>query len=219
MADDAPTPRGSFITVEGIDGAGKSTHVARLAATLAAAGHEVVCTREPGATALGREIRRILLETDMALSPDAELLLFLADRADHLARVVRPALARGAIVLCDRFSDSTIAYQGHGRRADLGRVRRWDAESRDGLMPDLTLLLDCPVEEAARRRQRDRDRYQVLDADFHERVRAGFLAAAESDPVRVRRIDATRSVDAVSADIAAVTLAWLRQRAGARRSA
>ncbi len=204
--------RGCLITVEGIDGAGKSTQVERLTALLDARRHHVVATREPGATALGRELRRIVLGRELALTPDAELLLFLADRAEHVATVIAPALAAGSIVVCDRFADSTVAYQGHGRRRDLDRVRRWNAESGAGVVPDLTLLLDCPIALGAGRRQRETDRYQVLDAEFHERVRAGFLAEAAAAPDRVHRIDASRELAAVSAEVARVTLAWLEAR-------
>jgi dTMP kinase len=206
------TRRGHLVTVEGIDGAGKSTQVARLAALLTARGYEVVTTREPGATPLGCELRRLLL-SDLTLAPDAELLLFLADRAEHVARIIKPALSKGLIVVCDRFCDSTLAYQGYGREADLERVKRWDAESRDGVVPDLTLLLDCPVSVGARRRRRDPDRYQSLDAAFHQRVRDGFLALAAAAPERVRRIDASADLDAVSAEAARLTLAWLAERA------
>ena len=207
------TPHGgSLITFEGIDGAGKSTQLRTLADVLGSRGYDVVSTREPGATALGRAVRELVLERDTALTPEAELLLFLADRAEHIARVIAPALAAGRIVLCDRFSDSTLAYQGYGRARDLARVRRWDAESRGGLEPDLTLLLDCTVEEGARRRQRQADRYQALDAAFHQRVRDGFLAIAAAAPARVRRIDAGRPLATVTAEIEAVTLAWLAER-------
>jgi dTMP kinase len=205
--------RGYLITIEGIDGAGKSTQVERLATALTERGYRTVATREPGGTPLGREMRRLLLATDLDLSPEAELLLFLADRAEHLARIVRPALTSGAIVLCDRYSDSTIAYQGYGRGGDLARVRRWDAESRTGIDADLTVLLDCPVAVAAARRRQARDRYQALDAAFHERVRAGFLAQAAAAPQRVRRIDAGRDLDAVSREVSALALAFLAERA------
>lgn len=205
----APSTQGCLLTVEGIDGAGKTTQVEGLAALLAARGRRLVSTREPGATALGRELRRMVLGREIALTPEAELLLFLADRADHLATVIRPALAAGAIVLCDRFLDSTIAYQGYGRQQDLARVRRWDAESRDGLEPDLTVLLDCPVELGAARRHRETDRYQALDRAFHERVRAGFLAEAAAAPARIHRIDATRDFAIVHAEVAAVVVGWL----------
>jgi dTMP kinase len=201
--------RGCLITVEGIDGAGKSTQVERLAALLRARGHRLVSTREPGATALGRELRRMVLGRDLGLAPDAELLLFLADRAEHVATVIAPALAAGAIVLCDRFADSTLAYQGHGRERDLARVRRWNEDASGGVVPNLTLLLDCPIELGAERRHRETDRYQLLDRAFHERVRQGFLAEAAAAPGRVHRIDASRELAAVSTDVATVTVAWL----------
>lgn len=207
--NDATTARGCLITIEGIDGAGKSTQVDHLATLLIANGHRLVSTREPGGTALGRELRRMLLGRELALTAEAELLLFLADRAEHVATVITPALRAGAIVLCDRFSDSTIAYQGYGRQRDLARVQRWDAESRDGVAPDLTLLLDCPVELGAKRRPREPDRYQALDRDFHQRVRQGFLDQAAAAPTRVRRIDASRDLATVSAEVASVTLGWL----------
>ena len=217
--NDATRTRGCLITVEGIDGAGKSTQVERLAALLIAAGHRLVSTREPGATALGRELRRMVLGRELTLSADAELFLFLADRAEHVASVIRPALRKGAIVLCDRFLDSTIAYQGYGRQRDLERIRRWDAESRDGLEPDLTLLLDCPVELGAERRRRETDRYQVLNRDFHQRVRQGFLDRAEADPARIHRVDSSRDLETVSTEVASVTLGWLAAHGFAKRSA
>ena len=218
MNDATRTP-GCLITVEGIDGAGKSTQVERLAALLIAAGHRLISTREPGATALGRELRRMVLGRELALSADAELFLFLADRAEHVASVIRPALRKGAIVLCDRFLDSTIAYQGYGRQQDLERIQRWDAESRDGLEPDLTLLLDCPVELGAERRRRETDRYQVLNRDFHQRVRQGFLDRAAADPARIHRIDSSRDLATVSTEVASVTLGWLAAHGFAKRSA
>jgi dTMP kinase len=210
---------GCLITVEGIDGAGKSTQVERLAALLLAAGHHLISTREPGATSLGRELRRMVLGRELALSADAELFLFLADRAEHVASVIRPALREGAIVICDRFLDSTIAYQGYGRQRDLERIRRWDAESRDGLEPDLTLLLDCPVELGAERRRRETDRYQALDRDFHQRVRQGFLDRAVAEPTRIHRVDSSRDLATVSAEVASVTLGWLATHGFAKRSA
>ncbi len=201
-----------MITIEGIDGAGKSTQIEPLAAHLRAAGHDVVATREPGATPLGRELRRVLLESEIALEPRTELLLFLADRVEHVRRVIAPALATGALVLCDRFADSTIAYQGYGREEDVERVRRWDAESRDGITADLTLLLDCPPAIAATRRRPVTDRYQSLDEAFHRRVRAGFLALAVAEPDRIRRIDASGDIAAVRAEVTRVVDAWLAER-------
>ncbi|HEY2389418.1 MAG TPA: dTMP kinase [Candidatus Binatia bacterium] len=200
------------MTVEGVDGAGKSTQVGLLARHLRARGCDVVTTREPGATPLGREIRRLLLESDTELDPMAELLLFLADRVEHVQRVIRPAIAAGAIVLCDRFSDSTVAYQGYGRNGDVARVRRWDAETRDGVTPDLTLLLDCPVGVAAARLENAADRYHALDGAYHERVRAAFLALAEAEPARMRRVDASADIARVRDAMATIVDAWLAER-------
>lgn len=211
--------RGCLITVEGIDGAGKSTQVEHLATLLAARGLRTLTTREPGATSLGRELRRLLLARELALASDAELFLFLADRAEHVATVIAPALAAGAVVLCDRFADSTIAYQGHGRGRDLARVRRWSDESSAGIAPDLTLLLDCPIALGAERRRHENDRYEILDSSFHERVRAGFLVEAAAAPQRIRRIDASRPLAEVSAEVARVTLAWLDARGYSAASA
>jgi len=213
MSSQKHTRRGALITIEGIDGAGKSTQVEPLAAHLRARGYDVVTTREPGATPLGRELRRVLLESDVALEPRTELFLFLADRVEHVRRVIAPALAAGSIVLCDRFADSTIAYQGYGRGADVAEIRRWDAASRDGIAPDLTVLLDLPLDVAAPRRHHVSDRYQSLDDRFHERVRAGFLALAAAEPSRIRRIDASAPLETVRTEIAAVVDAWLAKRA------
>jgi len=203
------TTRGCLITVEGIDGAGKSTQVEHLADVLTSRGHRLVRTREPGATALGRELRRLVLGRDLTLSADAELLLFLADRAEHVATVIAPALATGTIVVCDRYSDSTIAYQGYGRERDLARVRRWNDESSAGMAPDLTLLLDCSIELGVGRRRREIDRYHLLDRAFHERVRRGFLAEAAAAPDRIRTIDTSRPLAEVSAEVTRVVVEWL----------
>ncbi len=126
--------------------------------------------------------------------------------------MITPALAAGATVLCDRFADSTIAYQGYGREAEIARIRRWDEESRDGIAPDLTLLLDCPLAVAVTRPRRAADRYQSLDDAFHERVRAGFLALAAAEPTRIRRIDASGDIAAVRDAIARVVDGWLAER-------
>lgn len=204
--------RGLLITLEGIDGAGKSTQARALADSLGQRGHRVVTTYEPGATPLGTALRQLLLDGEVPLSGDAELLLFLADRADHVHEVIEPALAAGKIVLCDRFVDSTLAYQGYGRQADLGRVARWNTESSSGLTPDLTILLDCPVDVGARRRQRATDRYQRRDSDYHERVRQGFLALAAAEPARIRVIDAAVELAELTTAVRDTALAWVAER-------
>jgi dTMP kinase len=190
-----------FVTFEGIEGSGKSTHLGHLAARLRGGGHAVVETREPGGTRAGAAVRELLLGAEgIPLAPLTELFLYCADRAQHVAEVIKPALAAGRIVLCDRFSDSTIAYQGYGRGLDLDALCAMDAGARDGLAPGLTLLLDCPVEVGLRRaRQRSAagDRFERETVEFHERVRAGFLALAKGNPARFRVLDATAPVDDV----------------------
>jgi len=167
-----------FVTFEGIEGSGKSTHLRALAGALRASGRDVVETREPGGSPAGAPIRRLLLGPEAPpLVPLAELLLYCADRAQHVAEVIRPALGAGRAVLCDRFSDSTLAYQGYGRGLDMDVVRALDARARDGVTPGLTLLFDCPVKvglERARARSAAGDRFEREAVAFHERVREGF---------------------------------------------
>jgi dTMP kinase len=195
-----------LITFEGIEGSGKSTHARALAARLAAAGRSVLETREPGGTAAGVAVRRLLLGPDaIPLTPLAELLLYCADRAQHVGEVVAPALAAGTIVVCDRFSDSTLAYQGYARGLDLGLVRTLDAHARAGIAPTLTFLLDCPVAVGlarARARGAGTDRFEREAAAFHERIRQGFLTLASAAPDRMVVVDATRDRADVEAEIA-----------------
>ncbi len=186
---------GLFVTFEGIEGSGKSTHLRLLAGALRDLGNDVVETREPGGTALGQALRALLL-TPAAAAPEplAELLLYCADRAQHAAEIIRPALDAGRIVLCDRFSDSTIAYQGYGRGLDLELVRALDARARAGLEPDLTFLLDCPPAAGLARvhkRSGAADRFEREALAFHEAVRRGFHALAAAAPGRYRVIDTT----------------------------
>lgn len=196
-----------FITFEGVEGAGKSTALTGVAAKYAASGLEVVCTREPGGSALGKTLRSLLLDGKTSMVSEAELFLFLADRAQHVAEVIRPALARGAMVLCDRFTDSTLAYQGFARGLDLSTLATLNATATGGLEPDLTLLFDLPVEEGlarvARRRQElgeaGCDRLDAEAVSFHEAVRAGFHFIAEHAPSRVCLLDASLAREAVLA--------------------
>jgi dTMP kinase len=206
-----------FVTFEGIEGSGKSTHLRLLAAVLRAAGHGVVETREPGGTALGRSLRDLLLRPSVAPpEPLAELLLYCADRAQHASEVIRPALAAGQIVLCDRFSDSTIAYQGYGRGLDLATVRALDAEARRDLEPDLTFLLDCPPATGlarARGRSGTGDRFEQEALAFHEAVRHGFHVLAAAAPERYRLVDTTAPTAVVGESIRTETLRALDGRA------
>jgi dTMP kinase len=184
---------GRFITFEGIDGAGKSTHIEPAAARLRKAGRTVVVTREPGGTGLAEGLRQTILHTPMdALT---ETLLVFAARRDHIGRVIAPALARGEVVLCDRFTDATFAYQGFGRGEDLALLDRLEASVQQGLQPDLTLWFDLDPETAARRRAEVRaaDRFEAEDLAFFSRVRAGYLARMEDAPHRFVRVDASQA--------------------------
>jgi dTMP kinase len=205
-----------FVTFEGIEGSGKSTHLRLLANALRSAGHDVVETREPGGTTLGQALREMLLApSDMPPEPLAELLLYCADRAQHVAQVIRPALAAGQVVLCDRFSDSTLAYQGYARSLDLGTVRALDAAARGGVEPDLTFLLDCPPDAGlarARARSGSSDRFEQEALAFHESVQRGFHALAAAMPARYRIIDTVPPAAQVAERIRAETLRALGDR-------
>jgi dTMP kinase len=205
-----------LITFEGIEGSGKSSHARTLAARLRAAGHPTVETREPGGTAAGTAIRALLLGADTTpLTGLSELFLYCADRTQHVAEVIGPALARGDLVVCDRFSDSTIAYQGHGRALDLAVVHALEAHARGGVAPGLTFLLDCPVGTGlarAKARSGASDRFEQETVAFHERIRAGFLAIAAAEPGRVVVVDSTGDAAAVGELIATETF----RRLGAR---
>lgn len=205
--------RGRFITLEGIEGAGKSTLVAALCERIRARGFAACSTREPGGTPLAERIRSVVLERgDEAVSPEAETLLMFAARGIHLDNLVRPALARGEWVVCDRFTDATRAYQGGGRGVDQGWIESLAAPVHAGLEPDLTLLLDLPVETGLARAhsrrgqaQQDVDRFESETLAFFSRVRARYLQIAAAAPQRVRVIDAA----AAPADVRAAALAAL----------
>jgi dTMP kinase len=194
-----------FITFEGGEGAGKSTQLRLLADSLAAAGHSVVTTREPGGAPGAETLRTMLLSGAHDWSPAAEMLLHFAARAEHIAKTVRPALEAGTWVLCDRFADSTMAYQGYGQGADRSAITQLTAMM--GLRPDLTLILDVNEAIAAEReakRGRAADRYDRLGRDFHARVAAGFRDIAAGDLTRCALIDANGGIDQVAAAIRAV---------------
>jgi dTMP kinase len=200
--------RGLFITLEGVEGSGKTTQARSVAAALQARGYSVELTREPGGTSAGRALRAILLDPANSLEPVTELLMMLADRAQHVREQLKPAIAAGAIVISDRYSDSTAAYQGYGRGFDLKLLGDLNRLATDTLDPDLTFVLDCPVELGlARTRARQAadattpDRFENEQLEFHQRVRAGFLAIARENPRRVTVIDATLSAEAVGAII------------------
>ncbi len=188
--------RGRFITLEGMDGAGKSTHVAWIAERLRARGHLVLVTREPGGTPLAERLRELVLSEPM--EPIAETMLLFAARADHVHRVIAPALQSGSWVLCDRFTDATFAYQGGGKGVPAELIAHLAQVSHDGLLPDRTLVFDCPYEvsrERLGRTGRTPDRFEREDREFFERVRQAYLGLARTYPERIRVIDASKSID------------------------
>jgi dTMP kinase len=205
---------GRFITFEGPEGGGKSSQLTRLAARLATAGDAPLALREPGGTPTGEAVRSLLLAADGTLRPETEALLFCAARAELVAEVLGPALAAGRTVLCDRYADSTLAYQGYGRGLDLGRLAALNALATGGLVPDLTLLLDVPVAIGLARRRRDGgwNRLDAAPEAFHERVRAGFLALAAAEPARWRVIDATGPAEGVAEAVWAAVSGLLAAR-------
>ena len=216
--------RGLFITLEGVEGSGKSTQIRHLAKVLIHAGYRVLQTREPGGTSTAEAIRRILLTASSheRVTPQAEALLILAARCQHVTHVIRPALERSMIVLCDRFSDSTFAYQGFGRDLDLKWLQAANAVATDGLAPDLTLVLDLPVSVGLARRRADRGPLNRLDREterFHRKVRRGFLALAANEPRRMSVVNANRPAHEVQDELTEIVVGWVaRQRHRPRRT-
>lgn len=198
---------GLFVTIEGPEGAGKSTLQKNMASVLRASGHEVVETREPGGTPLGKTIRSMLLTPaadGTKIDAKSELLLFLVDRAHHVLEVIKPALHRGAIVLCDRFIHSTIAYQGYGRGMDIATLRSLNEFTIGSCAPDIVLLLDLDPEKGLQRAQ-DHNRFEHEQLDFHRRVRQGFLELAKAEAEKFTVLDAMKSPEELtSAAVAAV---------------
>lgn len=210
--------RGLFITLEGIDGSGKSTQRELLAGELRRRGLDVVATREPGGTAIGEGIRHLMVsDATSHIAPTTELLLYVAARAQHVAELIRPALGRGSIVISDRYTDSTIAFQGYGRGLDLKMIEELNEFATDGLKPDLTIVFDLDP-EAARTRQGSRPIGGLLGAfdeqhsEFHERMRAGYLKMAQQESSRVRIVDASGEVEDTHANVLALVLALLDSR-------
>lgn len=216
--------RGLFITFEGPEGSGKTTQSKLLAEFLAARGIGSILTREPGGTEISRKIRQILLDPEnQAMVHTTELLLYAADRAQHVAEKIVPALESGRCVICDRFVDSTVAYQGHGRGLDLALITQLNRIVTAGLAPDLTLLVDLPPEvgmtrvvkrASAEATAGGKDRMEGEAIDFHRRLREGFLSIARAEPNRVKVIDGARGVEAIQAEIRAILAAILDGEAG-----
>jgi dTMP kinase len=214
---------GVFFTFEGVDGSGKTSQLTLLAGRLAALGYEVVCAQEPGGTRVGREIRKILLDpgsTDLRAIP--ELLLYFASRAQNVEEVIRPALAAGRVVLADRFSDASMAYQGYGRGLGTEVVTTLDRMACQGLTPDLTFLIDIDTETSVQRALGrnanapcDESRFEQEHGDFHRRVREGYLEIHRNDPRRVKLIDGRRAPDQIAAGIWAQAESFLTARSAA----
>ena len=215
--------RGLFITLEGVEGSGKSTQIHHLAEALTRTGCHVLQTREPGGTATAEAIRHILLTalSHEPIAPQTEALLILSARCQHVTHLIRPALQRGTVVLCDRFSDSTFAYQGFARGLDLQWLRATNEVATGGLTPDLTLILDLPVSVGLARRRTDRGQQNRLDREterFHRKVRRGFLALAAEEPGRIKIVNANRPAQEVQDELTEIVVGWIaRQRRHPRR--
>lgn len=185
---------GRFITFEGVDGAGKSTQLEYAVKYLEDRGIDVLKTREPGGTEIGETIRELILQASSTLDASTELLMIFAARNEHIERVIKPAIARGSTVVCDRFTDATFAYQGGGSQMESARIETIEAWVQGTLQPNLTLFFDLPVRDAQRRMgDRSRDRFESEEISFHERVRRSYLKRAEQFPDRIKVIDSTRS--------------------------
>lgn len=203
--------RGVLITFEGVEGSGKTTQMARLGRWLRGQGYRVERTAEPDGTALGAAIRRLFERPGIHPSPLAEVFLFMAARQQHVAEKIGPWLRAGRVVLCDRYTDATLAYQGYGRGVDADLIRELNLRATGGVLPELTLLFDLPPEEGLRRIGRRRlDRFEREALAFHRRVRRGYLEIQRAEPKRVRLIRADRPVAAVAADVIAVVGEHLR---------
>lgn len=212
-------PTGLFITLEGVEGSGKTTQAAILGDTLRREGRRITVTHEPGGTRAGEAIRSIFLDPAVSLDVAAELLLVLADRAQHVREKLRPAIAAGEIVISDRYSDSTTAYQGYGRGFDLKLLADLNRLASDSVKPDLTLVLDVQIETGLERTRarvkgatRGPDRFEGQAMDFHSRVRQGFLEIAHAEPDRVKVIDATRPLEVVQSEILNAVSALIQRR-------
>ena len=193
--------KGLFITFEGADGCGKTTQLKLLAEYLTNKGLEVVITREPGAKGLGEKVREILLNYDGEVSDRCESFLFLADRAQHIDMIINPAIAQGKIILCDRHTDSSVAYQGFGRGLSIERINMLNDLAVNGRYPDMTLVFDIDVETSMKRVGDEKDRMESAGMEFFNRVRNGYLEIAKQEPNRVKVLDARKSIDEIHKDV------------------
>ncbi|MEI7474116.1 MAG: dTMP kinase [bacterium] len=196
--------KGYFITFEGADGSGKTTQISKLSNYLTNNNTKNIQTRDPGGTELGSSLRQILLHYPNYISPNCELFLYLADRSQHVDEKILPALKEGNIVLCDRFIDSSLAYQGYGRGIDLNQIIELNKIATRGLIPDLTILLDIDTDTAANRIAREKDRFESEAQEFHKKVRQGYLEVAKSDPSRFVIINANQSIEDIFTQLISV---------------
>ncbi len=204
--------KGLFITFEGADGSGKTTQVNKIKTFLEEKGYEVVLTREPGALELGQKIRNILLHSTEVIADRCEIFLFVADRAQHVETFIKPAIEAGKIVLCDRHTDSTIAYQGYGRGQDVELLKNLNNIAVNGLKPDLTLLFDVSTEVAQERVGSEKDRMESIGIEFHKKVRNGYLELYKQEPDRIKLINANNSIDNVYEDTKQVIIQLLQDK-------
>ncbi len=193
--------KGYFITFEGADGCGKTTQIELLDKFLKEKGLKTLLTLEPGATDLGKNLRQILLHYEKPVSDEAEMFMYLADRAQHAQMIIKPALEDKKIVLCDRYTDSTVAYQGYGREGDIEQINILNKIATKGLKSDLTILFDVESEIAQSRLGKTKDRLESQGMEFHKKVRKGYLELAKQDPKRIKVVDANRTIDEVWQDV------------------
>lgn len=193
--------KGLFITFEGVDGCGKTTQINLLSEYLQKQGYEVLLTREPGGKGLGEKLREILLNYDGEVSDRCESFLFLADRAQHIDTIVNPAVQQGKIVLCDRHTDSTVAYQGYGRGLDIETINNLNSIATNGRKPDLTFIFDIDTETSMKRIGKNQDRMESAGIEFQTKVRNGYLEIAKQEPERVKVIDATKSIEEIHGNV------------------
>ena len=191
------TEKGLFITFEGGDGCGKTTQLNLVAKYFREKGKVVLVTREPGSIGLGQKLRELILHYDEDIAPTAEAFLFLADRAQHVCKLIKPAIEQGKVVLCDRHTDSSVAYQGYGRGENIEQIKNFNNIATQGLIPDLTLVFDVSEDIAQKRLGKEKDRMESAGRNFHKRVREGYLEIAKQEPQRVRVIDANLPIEDV----------------------
>lgn len=202
--------KGLFITFEGADGCGKTTQLNLLKDYLTAKGYAVILTREPGGKGLGEKIREILLNYDGKVADRCESFLFLADRAQNIETIVKPAIESGKIVLCDRHTDSSVAYQGYGRGLDIEQIKMLNNLATGGKQPDLTLVFDVDIETSMQRVGNEKDRMESSGKEFFNRVRNGYLEMAKQEPERLKIVDSTKSIDEVHKRVIEIILPYLK---------